>query len=224
MTLDPNPIAASTQAPWVKVWDPVVRYGHWVLVVAFAVAYLSAEEDTASPDQLHVWGGYAVGAIVAIRVLWGFVGTVHARFSDFAYGPASALRYLADMLRGRARRYIGHSPAGAVMVFALLACLAGTVGTGIVAYGNAGRGPLAKAIVPVTSSARAEQGEMEQPGAEEPGERAESAVGEIHAALANITLGLVVLHILGVGLASVVHRENLVASMFSGRKRGAAGD
>ena len=79
-------------------------------------------------------------------------------------------------------------------------------------------------IVPVSSSAKAEQSEIEQHGAEGRGDRAESAMGDIHAALANITLGLVVLHILGVGLASVVHHENLVASMFSGRKRGAAGD
>lgn len=214
-------MSVTAQASWVKVWDPVVRYGHWALVTAFAVAYLSAEEDTASPDQLHVWGGYAVGAIVVLRVLWGFVGTVHARFSDFAYRPASALRYLGNMLRGRARRYIGHSPAGAAMVFALLGCLAGTVGTGIVAYGNAGRGPLAEAV---NSSARAEQSEIEQSGAEGGGDGAESIVGDIHAAFANITLGLVILHILGVGLASVVHRENLVASMFSGRKRGDISD
>jgi cytochrome b len=214
-------MSGGTQAPWVKVWDPVVRYGHWALVAAFAVAYLSAEEDTASPDQVHVWGGYAVGAIVLIRVLWGFVGTAHARFSDFAYGPASALRYLGDMLGGRARRYIGHSPAGAVMVFALLGCLAGTVGTGIVAYGNAGGGPLANAM---TFSARAEESEMERPGAEGWGKETESVVGDIHAALANITLGLVIVHVLGVGLASVMHRENLVASMFSGRKRATLGD
>jgi cytochrome b len=145
---------------------------------------------------------------VVIRVLWRFVGTAHARFSDFAYSPASALRYLADMLKGRARHYIGHSPAGAVMVFALLACLAGTVGTGLGAYGNAGQRPLAMATVPATSSAQVEQSENERPGTEERGHGAETAIGDIHAALANITLVLVILHILGVGLTSVVHRED----------------
>lgn len=89
------------------------------------------------------------------------------------------------------------------------------------AYGNAGRGPLAELVA---SSARVEQSGMEQPGAEGRGDGAESIAGDIHAALANITLGLVVLHILGVGLASVMHRENLVASMFSGRKRSDVGD
>lgn len=171
-------MSVSTQAPWVMVWDPVVRYGRWDLVLAFAVAYVSAEEGTARPDQLHVWDGFAAGAMMMIRVLWGFVGALHARFSDFAYRPAAALRYLADMLRGRARRYIGQSPAGAAMVFALLACLAGIVGTGLIAYRNTGQGPLAKAIVPFTSSARAEHREMQQPGAERRGDGAERVVGD----------------------------------------------
>src|SRR5476651_472 len=84
----------------VKVWDPLVRSGHWALVVTFVIAWLSAEEEAGDPDLLHVWSGYAVGVIVAVRVLWGLIGTRHARFSDFAYGPVSASRYLISLLRG----------------------------------------------------------------------------------------------------------------------------
>ena len=109
-----------TSRPAVMVWDPLVRYGHWALVVAFAVAYLSAEEDTGDPDTLHVWGGYAVGAIVLIRLIWGFIGTPHARFSDFVCGPAAASRYLFGLIPGKSHRYLGHSPAGGAMVIALL--------------------------------------------------------------------------------------------------------
>ena len=125
------------------VWDPLVRFGHWALVAAFAVAYLSAEEEARGPDPLHVWGGYVVGAIVVLRVVWGFVGPRHARFRDFVRSPIVALAYFRDLLYGRARRYVGHSPAGGAMVIALLVCLAATVATGLVAYGEEGKGPLA---------------------------------------------------------------------------------
>lgn len=132
-------MSPTIERTWVKVWDPLVRYGHWALVVAFATAYLSAEEESGGPDQLHVWGGYAVGIIVAVRIAWGLIGTQHARFSDFAYSPMSALRYFGDLVRGHARRYLGHSPIGAAMVVAPLVCLCGTVGSGLVAYGDGGK-------------------------------------------------------------------------------------
>ncbi len=204
------------QASQVIVWDPLVRFGHWALVAGFAVAYLSAEEESGGPDLLHVWGGYAVGAIVVLRVVWGFVGPRHARFSDFAYGPVAALRYLSGLLRGQVRRYLGHSPAGGAMVFLLLASLAATVGTGLVAYGDQGKGPLAGAVVVTQAYAN---GDGNGAAAQQAEKEKESALGELHGTLANITLGLVILHVLGVGLASIAHRENLAAAMVSGRKR-----
>jgi cytochrome b len=203
--------------PWVKVWDPLVRYGHWALVAAFATAYLSSDDESGGPNLLHVWSGYLVGIIVAVRIVWGVIGTRHARFSDFAYSPMSALRYFGDLIRGHARRYIGHSPIGAAMVVALLVCLSGTVGSGLVAYGDIGKGPLADRSGPVTTPAFAEQAEGRSEGRD--GRGGESIVGELHSTLANITLGLIILHILGVGLASVMHRENLVVATFTGRKR-----
>lgn len=210
---------SSVRTMVVSVWDPVVRFGHWALVVAFAVAYLTAEEESGSPDFLHVWGGYVVGAIVVVRVLWGFVGTKYARFSDFICSPFAALRYLLDLMAGRARRYVGHSPAGGAMVMVLLACLAGTVATGIVAYGERGQGPLAADGAVITAVGHAE--ENEAGGGEAKGAEGKSIVGELHGALANITLAVVVLHIFGVGLASYAHRENLFAAMVSGKKRAA---
>jgi cytochrome b len=189
-------------------------------VAAFAVAYFSAEEEAGGPDPLHVWGGYVVGAIVVLRVLWGFVGPRHARFSDFVCGPLKALVYLRDLLLGRGRRYLGHSPAGGAMVIALLACLAGTVATGLIAYEEQGKGPLADNGATLVSGAYANDNEAEhRTGSERTAERTDSVIAEVHGALANITLTLVVLHILGVALASIVHRENLLAAMIDGTKR-----
>jgi cytochrome b len=122
------------------VWDPLVCLGHWALVAAFAVAYFSAEEEASGPDPLHVRGGYIVGSIVVLGVVWSFVGPRHARFSDFARSAIVALGYFRELLYGRARRYVGHSPAGGAMVIALLLSLAATVATGLMAYESRTRG------------------------------------------------------------------------------------
>ena len=151
-------IRATSRPASTLVWDPLVRFGHWGLVAAFAVAYLSAEEEAGGPDPLHVWGGYVVGVLVVLRVVWGFVGPRHARFSDFVRSPIVALTYFLDLLYGRARRYVGHSPAGGAMVIALLVCLAATVVTGLIAYGEEGKGPLAVVMVTDASANSNEAG------------------------------------------------------------------
>ncbi len=213
-------VMEARQARRVAVWDPVVRYGHWLLVAAFAVAYLSAEEESGGPDRLHVWGGYVVGMIVILRVLWGFIGPRRARFADFVCGPVAAIRYLIDLPRGRARRYLGHSPAGGAMVVLLLLSLGATVATGLMAYGERGKGPLADSGTAVVAAAYADEDKASgRTGTETRRNGGESAVGDLHGTLANITLALVILHVLGVGVASVVHRENLVLAMIDGRKR-----
>ena len=203
----------------VAVWDPLVRVAHWALVAAFAVAYLSAEEEGAdAPALLHVWGGYAVGIIVALRIVWGFVGPGRARFSDFVRGPGTVLREVIDLVRGRAARHLGHGPAGGAMIVALLVCLAATVATGLVAFGDRGKGPLAHAasVIAMPADAAAARAEGD---AQREGNRTESVLGELHGTIANITLALIILHILGVIVTSFAHRENLVAAMITGEKR-----
>lgn len=224
------PATAPAAAPAeVRIWDPVVRLGHWLLVVMFFVAYVTEDELL----TVHVWAGYGVGAYVVLRLLWGVVGPRHARFSDFAYGPRAALRYLGRLLTFRAPRYLGHSPAGGLMVFVLLAALAATTvsGTALLAVED-NAGPLApwlgrSAAVDATgagglrlvvSAARADEDEDER-GHDRGGDDGGEWLEEVHEILANLTLALVVAHIAGVVLASIAHRENLVRAMITGRKR-----
>ena len=101
---------------FVQVWDPIVRFGHWTLAVAFFTAYLT-EDDLLTQ---HVWAGYVVGVVVCVRLLWGFIGPKHARFADFVRPPAETLRYIGDLAARRAKRHIGHNPAGGAMVVAVL--------------------------------------------------------------------------------------------------------
>ncbi len=210
---------AETKAAWIKVWDPLVRFGHWALVIAFVVAYLSGEEE-GEASELHEWAGYIVGGIIVWRLMWGFIGPRYARFSDFVKGPGESYRYLVSLLRGHVKRYVGHSPAGGAMILALLVCLALTVVTGLIADQGYENAPLRQGIS-ITGAFAAERQRGE---AGYSGKTGESAIGEAHEILANISLALVVFHILGVGFASIVHRENLVRAMITGQKRADEGE
>ena len=106
----------------VRIWDPLVRLFHWSLVASVAVAWITADEW----DRPHELVGYLALGLVAVRVVWGFVGTRHARFASFVRGPATVLSYAGDVLRGRDRRYLGHNPLGALMILALVLSVVGT--------------------------------------------------------------------------------------------------
>lgn len=110
----------------VRVWDPLVRIFHWSLVVLFFFAFATGDEW----DKAHIYSGYAVAGLIAFRLIWGLVGSQHARFSDFVYGPTTVIGFLRDTLRFRAKRYLGHNPAGGLMVLALLAAVTTIATTG----------------------------------------------------------------------------------------------
>jgi cytochrome b len=181
----------------IKVWDPLVRSFHWLLVGSFLVAFVTEDDFL----LLHSWAGYVVGAAILIRVIWGFIGTPHARFSDFVTSPHTAFGYAKDAFLLRAKRYIGHNPAGGLMIIALMVSLVITTFTGIALYGAAeNAGPLASTFA---SNGAAWENPLE----------------EIHEFFANFTMFLVVIHVAGVVLESLIHRENLVRSMINGFKR-----
>ncbi|UVO26996.1 cytochrome b/b6 domain-containing protein [Bradyrhizobium arachidis] len=167
----------------IKVWDPFVRIFHWSLASLFVLAYATGDEI----ERVHVAAGYTIAGLLAIRIVWGFVGPRHARFSSFVRPPREVLAHLRDVALLRAPRYIGHNPAGGAMIVALLVALAGMCATGYMMTTDAYWGS--------------------------------KAVEHVHEFLANLTVGLVVAHVVGVLIASFEHRENLVASMISGRKR-----
>jgi len=180
-----NAIAAGGVTPpaAVKVWDPLVRVFHWSLATLFLVAYVTGDEI----ERVHVAAGYAIAGLIALRVVWGFVGPRHARFSNFVRSPREVLAYLRDVAMFRAPRFLGHNPAGGAMIVGLLLMLSGTAVTGYMMTTDAFWGA--------------------------------KWVEEIHEALANLTVGLIVFHVVGVLLSSLKDGENLVKSMITGWKR-----
>ncbi|MCU0836912.1 MAG: cytochrome b/b6 domain-containing protein [Gammaproteobacteria bacterium] len=178
----------------VRVWDPAVRIFHWTLAAAFATAWLTGDELA----LVHVNAGYLIGGLLVFRLIWGFVGTRHARFSDFVRTPSQVLAYVRDAVRLRSDRYVGHNPAGGAMILALMITLGITVASGMALYGATDfAGPLAGIFR---------------------GELAADLLEGLHEAGANLTLFLVVLHLGGVLFSSLAEGENLIRAMITGRK------
>jgi cytochrome b len=105
-----------------RVWDLPVRIVHWLLVIGIAGSYATHKLGVAY-FKYHLWFGYLVVVLAAFRILWGFFGTRHARFTNFLRGPRATLTYLFAMLRGRATHTVGHNPPGGWMVILLLLLL-----------------------------------------------------------------------------------------------------
>jgi cytochrome b len=102
----------------IKVWDAPVRVMHWLLALSFSLAWLTAEVDSAR--GVHIMLGYTVLGLIVARLIWGLVGTRHARFSAFVRGPAEVWRYAMAYAQGRPPHRTGHNPLGAMAVVAML--------------------------------------------------------------------------------------------------------
>ena len=176
------------------IWDLLVRVFHWALAVFFLLAYSLA----GSRLSLHVHVGYTVGLLVLFRIIWGVIGSDPARFANFLVTPQKSLRYLLEMVSGSSVHFLGHNPAGAAMIVALLSCLLATTLSGIALFALEGSGPLANTFV-----------------ATWPG----GLLANVHDLAADICLVLVILHVFGVFISSVFNKENLIKSMITGKKK-----
>jgi cytochrome b len=179
-----------------QVWDLPVRLFHWALVAAMISAFVTNRLGVAY-FKYHVWSGYAVIILVSFRILWGVVGTRHAKFRQFVRGPAATLRYAFGLLHGSAPPCAGHNPLGAYMVMMLLIALGAQAVSGL--FGNDdifNTGPLA-GYVDKELSLR---------------------LTSLHRHLFYWIAAATAIHILAVIAHHVFKRENLIVAMITGRK------
>lgn len=205
----------------VYVWDRFVRIFHWSLVALFITSYVSGEEE----HWIHSYSGYTIFTLVSLRIVWGFIGSQHARFKDFVRSPLTVLDYLKSMVSGSPKRYLGHNPAGGAMILGLLAALLVTTLSGMKLYAiEEGKGPFAQQIstaVIATAYASNDEYEAKEYQGEEHGHEEseeEEFWEEIHEAAVSLMLLLILLHVIGVVVSSRQHNELLVKSMITGYK------
>lgn len=164
------------------VWDVPTRVFHWLLVVSFAGAFLTAESERYR--DIHVVLGYTLLALIGFRLVWGFAGSRYARFRSFLFKPGEIAAYVVSLLKAKPAHYVGHNPAGSLSVFALLALGIAAGVSGVMLFQDIG------------------------------GE----ALEELHELVSYGMLAIVALHVTGVLVSSVMHRENLVRAMITGYK------
>ena len=198
----------------INVWDPIIRIGHWTIVIAFFTAYFTGDDWMTQ----HTWAGYILFAVIVIRILWGFIGGQYARFTQFIYKPRTILTYLKNLIARKPQHYIGHNPAGGVMVIALLVCLLIATLSGMKLYAvEENKGPIAT-IQQMQSANSKMEANIEPNQKYLVNEEDEEFWEEIHETFVNITLLLVFLHIGGIMISRIIDKENLLKAMFTGKK------
>ncbi|MCB1624103.1 MAG: cytochrome b/b6 domain-containing protein [Pseudomonadales bacterium] len=181
------------------VWDLPVRIMHWTLALAVLGSWLTQELDSAS-FEWHVRCGYVVLVTAVVRVLWGFIGTRHARFRNFVRGPAAIWRYARAWIVATpesATRYVGHNPLGVLAILAMLAMLIAQAVTGLFANDQIfSAGPLFGYVSPGLSN----------------------DLTGFHKKLFYWLLAVIALHVTAAFVYLFWKRENLILPMLTGRK------
>ena len=183
----------------IRVWDLPVRLFHWTLVVLIVVSYVTAQVG-GDWMKLHFWSGYAILTLLLFRIAWGFVGSTTARFSHFVKGPVAAIEHLKELAGTDRPRDVGHNPLGGAMVMALL--------LGVLLQ-----------VVAGLFSADTDEGTISGPLANLLSDKWIERATAVHHFWINVLLLLIALHVLAALLYLVWKRQNLIAAMFTGRKR-----
>lgn len=186
-------------APKVRVWDLPTRLFHWVLVIVIAASFITGKVGGNAIDW-HLRLGMLAMAMLAFRLVWGLIGGRWSRFASFVFSPRTIVDYVRGTHVGPAWRLdVGHSPTGALSVFAMLIVLIAQVATGLVADDEiATTGPLYRFVSSAVSG---------------------RATGWHTGWGQGLIIALVILHIAAIIYYVRVKRRALVAAMVSGDKR-----
>jgi len=202
----------------VKIWDIFVRIFHWTLAGSIFGMFLTGDDF----KNVHMNLGYFVIVLILARILWGFFGSKHARFSDFIFKPSTIYEYLRGLIKGSPKHYLGHNPAGGLMVVVMLISLLITAFTGLKTLGTEGRGPLANKHISIVRPAFADEDEHDKGSANIGNRRQKEQKSEfwkdLHEGMTGFIIFLVIVHFGGVIVSSWVHKENLILGMITGRK------
>ncbi|MET0355726.1 MAG: cytochrome b/b6 domain-containing protein [Cellvibrio sp.] len=193
-----NEINENSQATTktVKIWDLPVRVFHWSLVILFITAYVT---NSLGPNyfKYHLWSGYALIILVVFRLIWGLVGTYHARFINFVSNPVATIKYALSVFKRKDAHYLGHNPLGAVMVVVLLLAILVQAVTGLFTNDEIiNLGPLYAYVSDELSL----------------------ELTSLHRQLFYWIVGAVVLHIAAVLFHLWFKRDNIIKAMFTGNK------
>ena len=192
-------------------WDPLLRLAHWGIAAVVLANYAFTKEG----GSVYIALGWAGMALLLLRLIWGFVGPREARFASFPPNPMAALRHLGGLRRGKAPQYPSHNPAGALMAYALWACLGVITLTGL---GMSGISPFAQADLEAVV-AEGDWSVLVEDDGEAQGESPYGDVlEEVHEVAANLILILALLHVAGVAVESRAMRRNLLAPMLITRR------
>lgn len=204
-----------SQKEYIQVWDLLVRISHWSLVIFVLIAFCSGDEKS----LIHIYSGYTVLGIIALRFVWGFIGGQYARFTSFIYPPTQAIQYIKELIQGSPKHYIGHNPAAGWMVVFLLIILTLVCATGHMAYKFKGQGLSAQNFT-ITKYAYADSDDDEDEDSEHFGNKSKENEfwEEIHEGISFTLLILIFLHISGALVSSKLHNENLIKAMITGNK------